>query len=406
MILEEKLRTVVEIKKGVHWVGAVDWHVRDFHGYSVNKGSTYNSYLVLDEKVTLFDAVKKPFKSDMLHNIYKVIEPSKIDYLVVNHVEPDHSGSIPEIIETTKPEKVFCSSRGKKALLDHYHREDWPYEVVESGQEISIGKRTITFLETRMLHWPDSMFSYIKEESLLISSDAFGQHWATSERFNDQVDSSELMAHAVKYYANILLPYSGLVQKLIAEVKKMNIKIDMIAPDHGLIWRDNPLQIVEAYDKWSKQGCKRKALIIYDTMWHSTEMMAKAIADGLIESGISIKLMNLAVDHRSDVITEMIDSKAVILGSPTLNNGMLPRMADMLCYMKGLRPINKFGAAFGSYGWSGEAVKQIVKSLEDMKMKLFGAGINLQFVPDHEGLKKCVDLGREMGAAIKDAVPV
>ncbi|MGA8833199.1 MAG: flavodoxin domain-containing protein, partial [Desulfomonilaceae bacterium] len=298
------------------------------------------------------------------------------------------------------------SSRGKKALLDHYHREDWPYEVVESGQEISIGKRTITFLETRMLHWPDSMFSYIKEESLLISSDAFGQHWATSERFNDQVDSSELMAHAVKYYANILLPYSGLVQKLIAEVKKMNIKIDMIAPDHGLIWRDNPLQIVEAYDKWSKQGCKRKALIIYDTMWHSTEMMAKAIADGLIESGISIKLMNLAVDHRSDVITEMIDSKAVILGSPTLNNGMLPRMADMLCYMKGLRPINKFGAAFGSYGWSGEAVKQIVKSLEDMKMKLFGAGINLQFVPDHEGLKKCVDLGREMGAAIKDAVPV
>ncbi|MGO8822609.1 MAG: FprA family A-type flavoprotein [Desulfomonilaceae bacterium] len=400
------MRTVVEIKKGVHWVGAVDWHVRDFHGYSVNKGSTYNSYLVLDEKVTLFDAVKKPFKSDMLHNIYKVIEPSKIDYLVVNHVEPDHSGSIPEIIETTKPEKVFCSSRGKKALLDHYHREDWPYEVVESGQEISIGKRTITFLETRMLHWPDSMFSYIKEESLLISSDAFGQHWATSERFNDQVDSSELMAHAVKYYANILLPYSGLVQKLIAEVKKMNIKIDMIAPDHGLIWRDNPLQIVEAYDKWSKQGCKRKALIIYDTMWHSTEMMAKAIADGLIESGISIKLMNLAVDHRSDVITEMIDSKAVILGSPTLNNGMLPRMADMLCYMKGLRPINKFGAAFGSYGWSGEAVKQIVKSLEDMKMKLFGAGINLQFVPDHEGLKKCVDLGREMGAAIKDAVPV
>lgn len=406
MIVEEKLRTVVEIKKGVHWVGAVDWHVRDFHGYSVDKGSTYNSYLVMDDKVTLFDAVKKPFKSDMLHNIYKVIDPGKIDYLVVNHVEPDHSGSIPEIIEAIKPEKVFCSSRGKKALLDHYHRDDWPYEIVESGQEISIGKRTITFLETRMLHWPDSMFSYIKEESLLISSDAFGQHWATSERFNDQVDSSELMAHAVKYYANILLPYSGLVQKLIAEVKKMNIKIDMIAPDHGLIWREDPLQIVEAYDKWSKQGCKRKALIIYDTMWHSTEMMAKAIADGLIESGISVKLMNLACDHRSDVITEMIDSKAVILGSPTLNNGMLPRMADMLCYMKGLRPINKFGAAFGSYGWSGEAVKQLAKSLEEMKMKLFGAGINLQFVPNHEGLKKCVDLGREIAAAIKDSVPV
>lgn len=403
--LEEKLRTVVEIKNGVHWVGAVDWHIRDFHGYSTNKGTTYNSYLVLDDKVTLFDTVKKPFKNDMLHNIYKVIEPSKIDYLVVNHVEPDHSGSIPEILEAVKPEKVFCSARGKKALLDHYHRDDWPYEVVESGAEISIGKRTISFLETRMLHWPDSMFSYLKEDALLISSDAFGQHWATSERFNDEVDGPELMSHAVKYYANILLPYSGLVQKLIADVQKMNLKIDMIAPDHGLIWRTNPHQIVEAYYKWSKQECKRKALVIFDTMWHSTEMMAKAIEDGLIESGISVKVMSLEGDHRSDVITELIDSKAVIIGSPTLNNGMLPRMADLLCYMKGLRPIDKFGAAFGSYGWSGEAVKQIAKSMEEMKMKVFGSGVNQQFVPNHEGLKKCVDLGREIGRAIKEAIP-
>lgn len=402
---EEKLRTVVEIKKGINWVGAVDWDVRDFHGYSTKKGTTYNSYLILDDKVTLFDTVKKPFKNDMLHNIYKIIDPSKIDYLVVNHVEPDHSGSIPEIVETIKPEKIFCSAKGKKALLDHYHKEDWPYEVVASGQEISLGKRTVTFLETKMLHWPDSMFSYIKEDSLLISSDAFGQHWATSERFNDEVDASELMMHAVKYYANILLPYSGLVQKLIADVQKLNLSIDMIAPDHGLIWRNDPLQIVKAYDGWSKQECKRKAIIIYDTMWHSTEMMAKAIADGLIESGISVKVMNLAFDHRSDVVTELIDSKAVLLGSSTLNNGMLPRMADMLCYMKGLRPLDKIGAAFGSYGWSGESVKHMVKAMEDMKMKVMGPGIAQQFVPNHEGLKKCVDLGREVGAAIKESVP-
>ena len=399
------MRAVVEIKNGVHWVGAVDWDIKDFHGYSTYKGTTYNSYLILDDKITLFDTVKKPFKNDLLHNIYKVIEPSKIDYLVINHVEPDHSGSIPEMVEIIKPEKIFCSARGKKALLDHYHREDWPYEVVSSGQEVSIGKRTISFLETRMLHWPDSMFSYIKEDALLISSDAFGQHWATTERFNDEVDSPELMKHALKYFANILLPYAGLVQKLVADVQKMNLKIDMIAPDHGLIWRQNPLQIVEAYSKWSKQESRRKALLVYDTMWHSTEMMAKAIADGLIESGISVRIMNLACEHRSDIITELMDSKAVIVGSSTLNNGMLPRMADMLCYMKGLKPMNKFAASFGSYGWSGEAVKQIGKSLEEMKMKVFGPGISQQFVPDHEGLKKCVDLGREIGAAIKESVP-
>ena len=399
------MRAVVEIKNGVHWVGAVDWDIKDFHGYSTYKGTTYNSYLILDDKITLFDTVKKPFKNDLLHNIYKVIDPSKIDYLVINHVEPDHSGSIPEMVEIIKPEKIFCSARGKKALLDHYHREDWPYEVVSSGQEVSIGKRTISFLETRMLHWPDSMFSYIKEDALLISSDAFGQHWATTERFNDEVDSSELMKHALKYFANILLPYAGLVQKLVSDVQKMNLKIDMIAPDHGLIWRQNPLQIVEAYSKWSKQESRRKALLVYDTMWHSTEMMAKAIADGLIESGISVRIMNLACEHRSDIITELMDSKAVIVGSSTLNNGMLPRMADMLCYMKGLKPMNKFAASFGSYGWSGEAVKQIGKSLEEMKMKVFGPGISQQFVPDHEGLKKCVDLGREIGAAIKESVP-
>ncbi|MFA6221902.1 MAG: flavodoxin domain-containing protein [Desulfomonilaceae bacterium] len=399
------MRAVVEIKNGVHWVGAVDWDIKDFHGYSTYKGTTYNSYLIPDDKITLFDTVKKPFKNDLLHNIYKVIEPSKIDYLVINHVEPDHSGSIPEMVEIIKPEKIFCSARGKKALLDHYHREDWPYEVVSSGQEVSIGKRTISFLETRMLHWPDSMFSYIKEDALLISSDAFGQHWATTERFNDEVDSPELMKHALKYFANILLPYAGLVQKLLADVQKMNLKIDMIAPDHGLIWRQNPLQIVEAYSKWSKQESRRKALLVYDTMWHSTEMMAKAIADGLIESGISVRIMNLACEHRSEIITELMDSKAVIVGSSTLNNGMLPRMADMLCYMKGLKPMNKFAASFGSYGWSGEAVKQIGKSLEEMKMKVFGPGISLQFVPDHEGLKKCVDLGREIGGAIKESVP-
>jgi flavorubredoxin len=397
------LRTIVKVKEGINWVGAVDWAVRDFHGYSTHKGTTYNSFLILDDKVTLFDTVKKPFKNDMLHNIYKVIEPSKIDYLVVNHVEPDHSGSLPEIMEVVKPEKLFCSSRGKKALLDHYHREDWPYEVVGTGQEISLGKRTVQFIETRMIHWPDSMFSYVKEDALLIASDGFGQHWATSERFNDEVDSSELMAHAAKYFANILLPYSGLIQKLLAAVQQMNLKIDMICPDHGLIWRKDPLQIVAAYDRWSRQETRKKAVVVYDTMWHSTETMAKAVADGLIEGGISTKMLDLSVDHRSDVMTELLDAKAIVLGSSTLNNNMLPRMADMLCYMKGLRPINKVGAAFGSYGWSGEAVKHMTNTLEEMKVKVVSPGVNLQFVPNHEGLRKCVDLGREVAKAVNES---
>ena len=276
----------VEVLKDVYWVGALDWNVRDFHGYVTYKGTTYNAYLVMDDKITLFDTVKQPFKSELIHRIWQVVEPSKIDYLVVNHVEPDHSSALPEIVEMVKPEKIFCSPMGHKALLDHYHREDWPYEIVQSGQTLGLGRRTVHFLETRMLHWPDSMFSYLAEDRLLISSDAFGQHWCTSERFDDEVEQWELMMHSAKYYANILLLYSPLVGKLIESVQEMGLEIDMIAPDHGLIWRGNPGKIIEAYDAWRQQKPKRKALVIYDTMWHATEKMAKAIADGLIQEGI------------------------------------------------------------------------------------------------------------------------
>jgi flavorubredoxin len=395
------LRTIAKVKEGVYWVGAVDWNVRDFHGYSTYKGTTYNAFLVIDEKITLFDTVKKGFKSDLLHNIRKIVDPKKIDYLVVNHVEPDHSGSIAEVVDAIQPEKIFCSPMGKKALLAHYHRDDWPYQIVGTGQEISLGKRTVSFIETRMLHWPDSMFSYLKEDALLISSDAFGVHWATSSRFNDEVDSSELMRHAAKYFANILMPYSNLIQKLIADVQKLNLKIDMICPDHGLIWRHNPMQIVEAYAAWSKPVLKDKALVIYDTMWRSTETMAKAVVDGLVQEGIETVLLDVAVNHRSEIITEVLDAKGLIFGSATLNNGMLPRMADVLCYLKGLRPVNRVAAAFGSYGWSGEAVKEITGRLEEMKLKVFHPGLRVQYVPEHDDLKECVELGRQAAKAIK-----
>ena len=250
----------VEIKEKVYWVGAVDWNIRDFHGYSTYKGTTYNAYLIMDEKITLVDTVKNPFKEDLINNISQIVDPGKIDYLIVNHVEMDHAGSVREVVDLVKPEKIFCSPMAQKTMLAYNLPADYPYEVVKTGQSLSLGKKTVQFLETRMLHWPDSMFSYLPEDKLLISSDAFGEHWATSERFDDQVDQAELMVHAAKYYANILLLYSPLVQKLLGEVQKMGLAIDMIAPDHGVIWRGNPSAIMAAYDRWSRQVTANKAV--------------------------------------------------------------------------------------------------------------------------------------------------
>ncbi len=394
----------MQIMKDIYWVGAVDWNIRDFHGYSTNKGTTYNAFLAMDDKIALFDTVKKGFKGEFIRHISEITDPARIDYLVVNHVEMDHSSCVPEIMEICKPEKIFCSSRGKQALLQHFHREDWPYEVVESGQTIRLGRRNVQFLETRMVHWPDSMFSYLKEDRLLISSDGFGQHWATSERFDDQVFEPELFEHAAKYYANILLLYSPLVKKLLVTVREMGLPIDMIAPDHGLIWRANPTRILEAYDVWSQQTPKRKALIIYDTMWESTASMAMAIADGLIREGVSVQVMDLRFTHRSDVMTQLLDAKALICGSSTLNNGMLPRMADLLHYVRGLKPLGKVGASFGSFGWSGEGMKMVAQALEEMKVELVDPGIKAQFVPDNKALQQCEELGRRLGKTINERV--
>ncbi len=390
----------IELKKDIYWVGAIDWNLRDFHGYSTPKGTTYNAFLVLDEKVTLFDTVKRGFKDDLLRKISVIIDPKKIDYVVVNHAEMDHSSSLPEIMDICRPKKLFCSSRGKQALLQHYHRPDWPFEVVETGHEISLGRRTVKFIETRMLHWPDSMFSYLQEDALLISSDAFGQHWATSERFDDQVPGAELMEHAAKYYANILLLYSPLVQKLLGGVREMGLRVDIIAPDHGIIWRKDPGAILGAYDAWSRQDKARKALVVFDTMWESTASMGRAVADGLIQEGLSVQVMDLRFTHRSDVMTQVLDSSALIFGSSTLNNGMLPRMADLLHYMRGLKPQNKMGAAFGSYGWSGEGVRMVEQALQEMKVEIALPSVKVQYVPDEQCLQECVELGRKMGRLV------
>lgn len=391
----------IQLAENVYWVGAVDWTTRDFHGYSTERGTTYNAFLIIDEKVTLIDTVKKPYRSELMHRIHNIIDPKKIDYLVVNHVEMDHSGSIPEVIEAINPEKVICSKMGQKALVQHFHRPDWPFHVVAPGEELSLGKRTLSFLETRMLHWPDSMFTYLKEDQILFTSDAFGEHLATSERFDDEVNQDVLMHEATKYYANILTLYSPLVKKLLAKVQEMQLPIKMLAPDHGVIWRGNPGKIIEAYGRWCNHQGNGRALVIYDTMWESTKKMAKAVAEGLHEQGVEYKLLDLQVNHRSDVMTDVLEASAIVLGSPTLNNGMLPRMADFLMYMRGLRPTNKVGASFGSYGWSGEAVKMMNEILKDMNIVLCHEGLKVQYVPEHAQLSECVALGRMVGKAMQ-----
>jgi flavorubredoxin len=392
--------SVREIKKNVFWVGAVDWNIRDFHGYSTDLGTTYNAYLIKDEKIALFDTVKRNFQDELFFHIRELTDPKKIDYLIVNHVEMDHSGCLPETIDLIKPEKIFCTNNGKKAMIDHFHHEEWPFEVVKTGDSISLGSKTVTFIETPMLHWPDSMFSYIKEEKLLISSDAFGQHLASIERFADEVDQCDLLQNATKYYANILMLFSPNVQRLLAKVGELGLEIEMIAPDHGLIWRENPGFIIDAYDRWSRNTASNKALIIYDTMWLSTELMAKSICSEIAKAGIEAKLLNLKTNHRSDIMTEVLDAKALVFGSPTLNNGILPTMADFLTYLKGLRPKGQVVAAFGSFGWSGEAVKHINGYLEEMKLELAHPGLRVKNVPREEDFAGC----RELGAAIVKAM--
>ena len=389
----------IEIAKGIYWLGVIDWNIRDFHGYSTYQGSTYNSFLVMDEKIALIDTVKKGFSDELIASISQLVDPAKIDYLISNHTEMDHSGSLQTILHTIGDDTpLYCSKMGYKNLSKHFPNP-WNYRPVKDGEELRLGKKTLSFLETRMLHWPDSMFTYVKEDKILFSSDAFGQHYAGLERFDDQIGEA-IMPHARKYFANILLPYSSLILKLVEKVKKMGLALNMICPDHGIIWRKDPTKIINSYVEWSLQKPKRKALVIYDTMWHSTEMMAEAIVETLGKEGVDARPMNLRSWHRSDIITEIIDAGAILVGSPTLNNGLFPTVSDFLTYMKGLHPINKVASAFGSYGWSGEAVKLISRELEEMKFTLIDPGLKIHYVPNKQGITACHELGKRIAEAL------
>jgi len=385
----------LEVEKGIYWVGASDWNVRDFHGYSTYQGTTYNAFLILDDKITLMDTVKKEFADELIERISQVVDPKKIDYVISNHTEMDHSGGLARVMHRIGEDKpVYCSKTGYKNLTKHFQQK-LNYQPVEDGGQLHIGKRNLVFMETKMLHWPDSMFTYDKEDKILFTSDAFGQHYAGPERFDDQIGEA-IMPHAKKYFANILLLYAPLILKLVQKVQSMGLAINVILPDHGVMWRKDPMKIVKAYVEWSEQKPKRKALVIYDTMWHSTEIMADTIAEALVEEGVHAEPMHLRSWHRSDIMTEVLDAGAIVIGSPTLNNGLFPTVSDFLTYLKGLKPQNKVAAAFGSYGWSGEAVKMITKDLEEMKFKVVDPGVRVQFVPDKEAKEACRELAKKI----------
>ncbi len=394
----------VKISDNVYWVGAIDWGIRDFHGYTTSRGTTYNAYLVKGEKKNLLvDTVKAPFFTEMLARIASVMDPSKIDYIISNHSEMDHSGSLTKTVETIRPEKVFCSKGGADALRLHFNPA-FELTVVKTGDKLDLGSKTISFVETKMLHWPDSMFSYLHENRILFSQDAFGMHLATSRIFDDEIEDYVLETEAKKYYANILLPYSDLVLKLIEQIPSTGFKFDMLATDHGPIWRRGIGKIISLYQKWAMQKPQDKAIVVFDTMWGSTAAMAAAIADGIAQGGSDVKLLSLNSSNRSDVATELLDSGAFAVGSPTLNNNLFPTVADLMCYIKGLRPKNKIGAAFGSYGWSGEATKNLNGILQEMKFESAGEPLVSKYVPNAESLKKCLELGKKISVSLKQRV--
>ncbi|MDL2285991.1 flavodoxin domain-containing protein [Desulfococcaceae bacterium OttesenSCG-928-F15] len=394
----------LEIAPNLFALNLRDWEIRDFHGYAIPQGTSYNAFLLLGEKNVLIDTVKEPFTDEFLDCIRTLIPLEKIDCVVSNHTEMDHTGALPRVMEAIGREKpIYCSKMGAKNLGLHFH-ENWNFKEITSGEELKIDdKRTLMFLETRMLHWPDSMFTYLKEEGILFSSDAFGQHYAGSQYFDDEMDSGEVFFHAAKYYANILLPYSHLIAKLLSSISAMGLTLKMICPDHGVFWRKDIAGIFSAYERWSRQEARNKAVVLYDTMWHSTEKMARAIGDGLMESGVAeVLLINARKSHRSDIITEILEARALLVGSPTLNNQIFPALMDSLTYIKGLKPAKKIAAAFGSYGWSGEAVKLLNAELAAMGFELPEEGLRVSYVPKAEHLELCRELGKRMGERIQE----
>jgi len=394
----------LQVKNNVSWIGKIDWELRKFHGdeYSTHRGSTYNSYLIEEEKVAVIDTVWAPFAKEYVAQLEKQIDLKKIDYVIANHAESDHSGALPELMSHIPNAPVYCTANGVKSLKGHYHK-DWNFHPVKTGERLSLGSKELIFIEAPMLHWPDSMFSYLTGDNILFSNDAFGQHYASEYMFNDLVDQSELMAECIKYYANILTPFSELVTKKIQEVLAFNLPVEIICTSHGVIWRNNPVQIVQQYLKWADNYREDQIALVYDTMWNGTRVMAENIARGIRQNDpqVNLKLYNLAKSDRNDVMTEIFKSKAILVGSPTINRGVLTSIAALLEEMKGLKFRNKKAAAFGCYGWSGESVKMIRGQLEAAGFQVVDDGLRCLWNPDTKSVESCVEYGEKLAELLK-----
>ena len=388
---------MIKLKEGVYWVGAVDWGIRNFHGYITHRGTTYNSYLIVDEKVALVDFVKAPFVEDQLDHIREIVDPKEIDYIVSNHAEPDHSGSMRRITEEAPQVEVIATERGRMSLRKYYG-DDLKITAIEEKPRLSLGNKSLTFVPVPMAHWPDSMVSYMPEERLLLSNDAFGQHLASSGRFDDEVDEAVLMQEATSYYANILMPLWRSVGRAVNALS--GVQVEMIAPSHGVVWRSKPGLILGAYKRWLAGETKRKAVVVYDTMWGSTEKVARAIAEGVAAGGVDVKVFSLSSSHNSDVVTELLEAKAVLVGSPTLNNHVFPTVASFLAYMRGLKPVNKVGAAFGSYGWGGGAKRFVEAEMQAAGIQLLESDLDFVFRPGAEELRKAFDYGKMVAGKV------
>ncbi|HOD92299.1 MAG TPA: anaerobic nitric oxide reductase flavorubredoxin [Clostridia bacterium] len=388
------------IKNNVYWVGKTDWELKKFHGdeYSTHNGSSYNSYLILEEKTVLIDTVWAPFDNDFIDNLEKEIDLSKIDYIVSNHGEVDHSGALVKLMEKIPHTPIYCSANAVKSLKGQYFK-DWDLRVQKTGDTLDVGNgKKLIFLEMRMLHWPDSMAAYLTKDNILFSNDAFGQHYASDHIFNDLVDQCTLFAEAEKYYANILTPFSAILKKKLEEIVTMNIDIDIIAPSHGIIWRDNPMQIVEKYALWCNDYQENLITIIYDTMWNGTKALAEKIAEGIRskDADVQIKIFNLPKSDINDIATQVFKSKMVLLGSPTINNCALHSLAALSHYMKGLKFKNKKAAAFGCYGWSGESIKILNEMLTDAGFDVVNEGLKCLWNPSLEVLEKAYNFGKDI----------
>ena len=394
-----------KINEHVAWIGKIDWELKKFHGEELStfRGSSYNSYLVKDKKIALIDTVWAPFAEEFIENLEKEIDLNKIDYVIANHAEMDHSGALAALMNKIPGKPVYCTQNAVKSLKGHYHK-DWNFVPIKTGDKISLGNKELIFIEARMLHWPDSMFCYLTGDNILFSNDAFGQHFASELMFNDLVDNHDLYEEAIKYYANILTPFGNFVEQKINEVLALKLPVNMICPSHGIIWRDNPLQIVNKYMEWAKGYQENQITIVYDTMWNGTRQIAEAIAEGIKskDKEINIKLYNSARRDINTIITEIFKSKAVLIGSPTINKGILISTAALLEFIKGLNFKNKKAAAFGSFGWSGESVKIITEELSKAGMRIIDEGIRIQWHPDSEDLFKIFQYGQEIALKIKD----